>query len=296
MDGKRVIITGATSGIGRATALALGNLGANLLLLSRNRSAAESLFRRIAGMASAASAEFIEVDLSSLAQVRAAAGHVRTRWSSIDVLINNAGARFDSYARTAEGNERTFATNHLGHFLLTNLLLDRLVAAPAARVITVSSSAAAHATNDGRWQYDATDYDRKQAYAKSKLANLLFAFELARRMEGTPVISMAVDPGVVATRFARNNGLLPWLKHLFYHGRRRELLSAPQGADTLVHLASTPSLPPDANGGYFRCRQKIVACPAACDATSASHLWNLSASLCGLERSADRNLKDLPIN
>ena len=281
MDGRRVVITGATSGIGRATALALGRLGANLLLVSRNRPRGTKLARRIAG--SGVTAEFIEADLSSQVQVRAAANHIRERWSSIDVLINNAGGRFDKFGSTAEGYEQTFATNHLSHFLLTGMLLDRLIAAPAARIITVASSAAASAQNDGRWQFFAADYDRKQAYAKSKLASLLFAFELARRLRDTPVNSLALDPGEVLTRFALNNGIFPWLKHVVYHGLKRQLLLPSQAADALMYFASIVALPPISEGEFFRRRQSIRACPAACDLASASSLWNLSAILTGLD-------------
>ena len=287
MDGKHVVITGATSGIGRAAALALGRLGASLLLVSRNRAAGTALARRIAQSFPGVQAEFIEADLSSFAQVRAAANQIRERWPGIDLLINNAGARFDTHALTPEGCERTFATNHLGHFLLTGLLLDRLLAAPAARIITVASSAAAQANSDGQWQVAAAGFDRKQAYAKSKLANLLFAFELARRLQGTPVISLAVDPGIVATRFARNNGVLPWLKHLIYHGRKRELSTSAQGADTLVYLASLHSLPADASGTYFRQRREIRACPAAYDAVTAASLWKTSVNLVGFDPTSD---------
>lgn len=281
MDGKRVVITGATSGIGRATARTLGRLGANLLLISRNRATGTALARRLEKLSPGATAEFIEADLSSLAQVRGAANQIRARWSAIDVLINNAGARFDTYARTADNVERTFATNHLGHFLLTGLLLDRLVAAPDARIITVASSAAAQARADTPWQFEAANFERKQAYAKSKLASLLFAFELARRA-GTSVNSLAVDPGLVATRFARNNGLLSWLKHILYHGRKGELVGAAQGADTLVYLASVTALPSGAAGGLFHRRQKIHPCPAACDPVAAVDLWARSAALVGL--------------
>jgi NAD(P)-dependent dehydrogenase (short-subunit alcohol dehydrogenase family) len=282
MDGKRVVITGATSGIGRAAAFDLAGLGADVLLVSRKRAAGTALARRLASSFNVR-AEFIEADLSSLIQVRAAAKQIRQRWETIDVLINNAGARFDTYGTTLDGCERTFATNHLGHFLLTGLLLDRLIAAREARIITVSSSASEQAVSDGRWQYGASDFDRKQAYAKSKLANLLFAFELARRLRGNSVISLAVDPGVVATRFALNNGLLPWLKHLIYHGRRRELLRPSQGADTIVYLASTTRLPATAAGGYFRGRQQIRACAAAYDPDAAISLWKISATLAGFD-------------
>ena len=286
MDGKCVVITGATSGIGRATALALARLGARLLFVSRDRATGHALARRLT--TTTARCEFIEADLSSLVQVRTAAKQIRERCLTIDVLINNAGARFDTYASTPEGFERTFATNHLGHFLLTGLLLDRLAAAPSARIITVSSSAAAHARLDELWQFQAHDFDRKQAYAKSKLANLTFAFELARRLSGTAITSLAVDPGVVATRFARNNGLLAWFKHLIYHGRRRELISSGQGADTLIYLASAPSLPINAPGMYFRERQPIRACPTAYDAAAATQLWALSVALSGQDPALKR--------
>ena len=282
MDGKRVVITGATSGIGRATAQALGQLGANLLLVSRDRATGTALASHLR-KTSGASAEFIEADLSSFAQVRAAAKQIRERWSTLDILLNNAGARFDAYASTPDNCEQTFATNHLGHFLLTGLLLDCLTSAPSARIITVSSSAAAQAINDGLWQFGPGNFDRKQAYAKSKLANLLFAFELARRLAGTAVTSLAVDPGVVATRFARNNGLIPWFKHLLYHGRRGELLRPAQGADSLIYLATTTTLPPQAADHCFRLRQPIRACPAAYDTVAAAHLWNASIALTGLD-------------
>ena len=283
MNGIRVVITGATSGIGRATALTLGRLGADILLVSRNRVAGNSLVRQIAGFSTGARADFIETDLSSLAQVRSAASLIQQRWPAVDLLLNNAGARFDTYASTAEGFERTFATNHLGHFLLTGLLMDQLTAGRAARIITVSSGASAQAMNDGRWQYAAADFDRRQAYAKSKLANLLFAFELARRLAGTSIASLAVDPGIVATRFARNNGLIPWLKHLIYHGRKRELLTSAQGADTLIYLATETVLPPNASGSLFRQRQKIRACPAAYETDLAAGLWKMSAELTGFD-------------
>jgi NAD(P)-dependent dehydrogenase (short-subunit alcohol dehydrogenase family) len=283
MQGKRVVLTGATSGIGRSTALALGKLGASLILVSRNETEGAAMVARLSASSPASEFAFIAADLSSLAQVRAAVAEIIARWSGVDVLINNAGARFDRYEQTPEGHERTFATNHLGHFLLTGLLLDCLAQSPAARIINVASSAAAQAKNDGRWQYNAGDYDRRQAYAKSKLANLFFTRELARRVGGSGIQCFAVDPGVVATRFARNNGLLPWLKHLVSHGRKLELRSARAGADTIVHLATASPLPADANGECFRDRQPTVVCPASTDPAAASSLWEISVRLTGIE-------------
>ena len=283
MKGKRVVITGATSGIGRATALALGKLGASQILVSRNEAEGAALVARLSASSPSVEFEFVIADLSSLTQVRTAAAKITARWSQIDVLVNNAGARFDRHELTPEGNERTFATNHLGHFLLTGLLLDCLAASPVARIINVASVAAAQGRNDGLWQFDAAHYDRRQAYAKSKLANLLFTAGLARRLSGSGVQCLAVDPGVVATRFARNNGLLPWIKHLVAHGRKLELRSARAGADTIIHLATTHELPVDAAGKCFRDRQPTLVRPAANDPTAADTLWEISVRLTGVD-------------
>ncbi len=283
MQGKRVVITGATSGIGRAVALAFGKLGANLVLVSRNAKAGAILVQRLSAAAPASRFEFIPADLSSLGDVRAVVAKISGYWSYVDVLINNAGVRIDHYERTPEGYEKTFATNHLGHFLLTGLLLDRLAASTEPRIITVASSAAAQAKNDGFWQYDSASYDRRQAYAKSKLANLLFTRELARRLAGGNIRCLAVDPGIVATRFARNNGLLAWIKHLVSHARKFELKSARAGADTVIYLACIHRLPLDGSGQCYRDRQPTIICPAANDLTLAASLWRTSITLTGFD-------------
>ena len=160
---------------------------------------------------------------SSLAEVRRVADEIRRRAPAIDVLINNAGARFDTYEASAEGIERTFATNHLGHFDPTALLLDRLLAAHSARIITIGSGAHEAAPVSGEWIAHRGTYARKAVYARSKLANIVFAYELARRLAGTGVSSNAVDPGGVATNLGRNNGLLPWMRHLAYYALKRQL-------------------------------------------------------------------------
>jgi retinol dehydrogenase-12 len=282
MDGKRIVITGATSGIGRAAAFALTKLGANLILVSRNTTEGLALVKHLSVSAPTAGFEFITADLSSPEEVREAANKISVQWNCVDVLINNAGARFDHYESTPEGYERTFATNHLGHFRLTGLLLDRLAKSPDARIINVTSIAAAHAKSGSPWQFDAVHYDRRQAYAKSKLANLLFTRELAGRFVGR-LKCFAVDPGVVATRFARNNGLIAWLKHIISHARKRELRSARAGADTVVYLASNPHLAAEANGQCYRDRQPCVVCPSATDSESAAALWAVSVSLTGID-------------
>ena len=236
---KIFVITGATSGIGRAAALGLAQPDAALILVGRNSRRGSEVVERIKKTSPGARAQFIEADLSAQNDVRQLATAIRQKFNHVDVLINNAGARFDTYGATEEGFERTFATNHLGHFLLTSLLLEHLRAAPSARIITVSSAAHRAAKVDGIWSYQEHGYDRRQAYAKSKLANILFAFELARRLQGTRIVSNAVDPGVVSTNFARNNGLLAWAKHTVSHGLRGELVSAARAASTIVYLATS---------------------------------------------------------
>lgn len=226
-------------------------------------------------------AEFFRVDLSSQLAVRAVARTIIQAHPIVDVLVNNAGARHDTFADGPDGIERTFATNHLGHFLLTALLLDALAASPSGRVITVTSSAAAQARPDGKWALGASDFDRKQAYAKSKHANRLFALELAARLAGSPPQSIAFDPGIVATRFGRNNGLRAWLKHLVYHGLRRELVSAGKPAAALAGLACAAALPapPDA---VWRGPQPWHPTPFSYDRQEAAQLWRLSVDMTGL--------------
>jgi NAD(P)-dependent dehydrogenase (short-subunit alcohol dehydrogenase family) len=281
---KVYVITGATSGIGRATALGLAKADANLVLVGRNPRRGSEVAERIRKKAANASVWFIEADLSAQKDVRRLAKTIGQEYDHVDALINNAGARFDTYGETEDGLERTFATNHLGHFLLSCLLLEHLIEAPSARIITVSSESHRAAKTDGVWLYQKHKYDRRQAYAKSKLANILFASELARRLARTGVISNAVNPGGVATHFARNNGLLSWLKHLAAHGVRRELISPAKGADTIVCLADTFELAA-MSGRYFFQRRSVDPAPAALDRSLAAALWNLSLEWTELDKS-----------
>jgi NAD(P)-dependent dehydrogenase (short-subunit alcohol dehydrogenase family) len=239
LESKICVITGATSGIGKAVALALGSLKAELILVGRNEQAGADVVRRVHRRGGRTRVEFIRADLSVQNDVRNLATRIAGNYERVDVLINNAGARFEDYHETRDGIELTFATNHLGHFLLTNLLLERLIQAPAARVITVASGSHSGATAHGDWSSERVIYDYRQAYAKSKLANIMFAYELAERLRNTRATSNAVDPGGVASNFARNNGSLSWLRHLVAHALRRELASPRKGAETLVYLSTS---------------------------------------------------------
>ena len=284
---KICVVTGATSGIGRAAARALAELNATLILTGRHERAGRNIVRRLQRRWPRGSVEFIRTDLSRQADVRGLAAYVNGTYDRVDVLLNNAGARFDEYRETSDGIELTFATNHLGHFLLTSLLLDRLKQAPGARVVTVASSAHFGASADGGWSLERHRYDRRLAYAKSKLANIMFAYELARRLRNTRVTSNAVDPGLVATNFARNNGLVPWLRHLVAHALRRELVSPKKGAETLVYCAASPDVA-GVTGKYFRDNQHAESSSASHDREEAQRLWRLSAKLTGVNEPLER--------
>lgn len=280
---RTFVITGATSGIGRAAAQGLAATGANLILVGRRQPAGAKLAAALQRCRGAGRIDFLRADLSDQEQVRGLASAISAEYDRVDVLINNAGARFNHFQRSRDGIELTFATNHLSHFLLTHLLLGHLRNAQNARVITVGSGAHSGAGAEEPWCLGPDNYDRKLAYSKSKLANIMFAFELARRLKGTGMASNAVDPGGVATNLGRNNGLLCWLRHLVYYASRGELLTPRKGAETLVFLATSSSV----NGiteSYFR--QKCVVEPSAParDVEAAGRLWLRSLDLTHLTK------------
>lgn len=282
--GRVCLITGATSGIGRAAAFALAGHASCLLLVGRNANAGRQVGALLQRKYPRLDVRFLRGDISSLAGVRQLAKAVQSETTQLDVLINNAGARFDAFSQTPEGIEATFATNHLGHFLLTAWLTDQLLRSNAARIINVSSSAHAAATRPASWLLTAANYDRRQAYARSKLANVLFTYELSRRLAGCAVTSNAVHPGMVFSGFARNNGWVSWLKHLVSHGLRRELISTKHGADIIAYLATSPEVT-GVTGKYFFKRRAISSSPLSHDESLAQELWSASVRLCGLDSS-----------
>jgi NAD(P)-dependent dehydrogenase (short-subunit alcohol dehydrogenase family) len=261
-------------------------MGAGLVLIGRDGQAGEAVVGRLRRNTTAETAEFVAADLSSLADVRRLAVELRCRHQTIDVLLNNAGARFSEYGSSRDGFERTFATNHLGHFLLTALLLDRLLASADGRVVTVASSA--HAASVGaEWLATRSTYDRKSAYAVSKLANIMFAYELARRLQGTTVTSNAVDPGGVASNLGRNNGLVAWLRHLVYYAAHGTLKTPRRAARLLTRIASAEELR-DTSGRYFDEQGQIQSAAISYDRNRAAELWDLSVKLTGLDCSVER--------
>ena len=283
MTGKTVLITGATAGIGRVTARQLAAAGARVIVIARNREKAEETRSWITAQTGNAAVELIISDLSVRSQVRDAAREAGSRTGGIDVLVNNVGAVFDRRAESSDGIEMTFALNHLAPFLLTNLLLDALKQRPGARVVTVSSDA----HKGARMDFD--DLEGKQryrgwtAYGQSKLANLLFTFELARRLAGTGITANALHPGFVASNFGKNSR--PLLRVGISVAQRLGGISVEQGARTSVYLASSDEVS-GVTGKYFvKCREH-ASDPASLDPGSMKRLWEISARMTGLSATA----------
>lgn len=281
---KVIVITGATSGIGRAAALSLSRCGASLVLVGRNARKGEELVRMIRSDSPDSAAKFFQADISNLAEVRTLVLRVNNCHDRIDVLINNAGARFTQFEETSEGLERTFATNHLGHFLLTALFLERLMRAHAARIITVGSGAHFGVHGDPIWILTRETYERKLAYGTSKLANIIFAYELARRLSGTTITSNAVDPGGVATNLGRNNGVVAWLRHLTYYAWKGQLITPREAAEHIAYVVLAKELT-GVTGLYFHECKPVMTSTTSQDLATARDLWSLSVKVTGIDAS-----------
>jgi retinol dehydrogenase-14 len=275
MSGRTVLVTGATGGIGRATALGLSRMGAHLAVTGRDRGRTESAAREIRAASGGQVAVFV-ADLSSQAEVRRLANEVLERLSRIDVLVNNVGGYWNTRHATAEGLERTFALNHLAAFLLTNLLLDRLKASAPARVVTVASNAHGQGSIDFEDLQCERSYSGARAYNQSKLANVLFTYELAKRLPATGVTANALHPGVVRTSFgAEDPGVTQRLLVPFM----RPFMKAPaRGASTSMHLASAPHLE-QVTGRYFANSNPKRSSKRSYDEAAAARLWQVSADL-----------------
>jgi len=278
MRGKTVLITGATSGIGKATALSLAAMGAHLAITGRDPERTKRTAQEIRAAGGGAVQVFL-AELSAQADVRRLADEVGQQLPRIDVLINNAGGCWNTRHTTPDGLERTFAVNHLAPFLLTHLLLNQLKRTGSARVITISSNAQAL----GRINFDdlqgARAYSGARAYNQSKLANVLFTYELARRLADTTVTANTLHPGVVSTSFgAEDPGRL---QRVLVPILRPFMKTPAQGAATSVHLASAPELT-QTTGRYFANLRATRSSERSYDQAAAARLWQVSADLVGL--------------
>ena len=277
MKGKTVVATGATSGIGEAAALALAGMGARMVLVARDEARGRATMLKIEAKAPGLGHRLHLADLSRMSETRRVGAAIAASEKRVDVLINNAGALFSRRQVTPEGLERTFALNHMAYFVLTESLRDKLIASAPARIISTSSTAHEGAALDFSDLQSASGYRGLKAYGRSKLANILFTRELARRLAGTGVTANCLHPGVVATRFGVSSGgvvglAIPFLRPFF--------LSPEKGADTIVHLASAPEVE-SATGGYFVKRRLTEPSRAARDDVAAKRLWEASDALAG---------------
>jgi retinol dehydrogenase 14 len=275
MTGRTVLVTGGTGGIGRATALGLARLGANIAITGRDAARAEHTAREIRSQTGVQVDVFL-ADLSAQTEVRRLATEALRRLPRIDVLVNNVGGYWNTRHLTVDGLERTFAVNHLAPFLLTDLLLPRLQSGDNARVVTVAS----HAHAQGRIDFDdlqgERSYSGARAYNQSKLANVLFTYELARRMDCSTVTANAVHPGIVSTSFGVDDPgrtqrlLVPFLRPF--------MKGAGRGAATSIHVASARQLK-DVTGRYFTNSRPRTSSPRSHDPGTAARLWHASSDL-----------------
>jgi NAD(P)-dependent dehydrogenase (short-subunit alcohol dehydrogenase family) len=287
MVGKNALVTGANSGLGFASARALAELGATVIMVCRNERRGGTARDEIAKVARGAPPVLLVADLSSQAAIRRLAREVHTRFDRLDVLMNNAGAIFARRELTVDGIEKTFAVNHLAPFLLTDLLLDLLRAAPAGRVVAVVADPLIPTLDFDNLQGEKT-YNFLAAYFRSKLANILFTYELARRLAGTNVTTNCASPGPSVTDFGGNLRGMPALVHLILAPLKRIPFffhSAEKAAQTQIHLASSPDVARLSGRYFFRGREKPTKAVTH-DRQSAARLWEISEQLCA--RSARR--------
>jgi NAD(P)-dependent dehydrogenase (short-subunit alcohol dehydrogenase family) len=285
MAGKTVLITGASGGIGRATAVGLATMGAHLAITGRDRGRTAGAADEIRA-AGGGQVDVFVADLSDQGEVRRLAGEVLQRLSRIDVLINNVGGYWNTRHVTADGLEYTLALNHLAAFLLTQLLLDRLTQSTPARVVTVSSNVQAQ----GRIDFDdiqgMRSYSGARAYNQSKLANVLFTYELARRLPAESVTANALQPGVVSTSFGAEDPAT--VQRVFIPFLRPLMKTPAQGAAMSIQLASAPDLD-HVTGRYFANGKPKKSSPRSYDEAAAMRLWQVSADLVGLSADNPRD-------
>jgi retinol dehydrogenase 14 len=279
MAGKTVLVTGASAGIGKATALALAVMGAHVAVTGRDRGRTEAAADEVRS-AGGGQVDVFVADLTSQSEVRRLADEVLRSLSHIDVLVNNVGGYWATRHVTADGLERTFALNHLAPFLLTNLLLHRLKDSAPARVVTVSSNAQAMGRVDFDNLQGERTYSGSRAYNQSKLANVVFTYELARSLQASAVTANTAHPGVVSTSFgAEDPGRL---QRLFVPFMRPFMKTPVQGAATSVYLASAPDLE-QVTGRYFVNSKPKSSSRRSYDEAVAARLWAVSADLVGLD-------------
>jgi retinol dehydrogenase 12 len=279
MKGKVVVITGATSGIGEIAAQRLAGMGARIVLVARDAARGQRTLTRLPGIGSGVPHSIYYGDLSRISESKRVAAEIAAVEPRIDVLINNAGALFGTRQLTVDNLEQTFATNHMAYFVLTLGLKANLLAAAPARVVSTASDAHKGYTLDFEDLQSAKGYSAIRAYGRSKLCNILFTRELARRWSGTGVTANCLHPGFVATRFGDGSGgflsSVVRIAKIF-------AITPEKGAETIVYLASSPDVDAISGEYFYKCRPAIPTAGGR-DDTAANRLWNESAKLAGVE-------------
>ena len=276
LEGKTAVVTGATSGIGFEASVKLAALGAHVVLVGRNRSRGAAALAALKERAGSGTAALLFCDFSSLKQTRGLAADIIKSCRGVQVLVNNAGGVNLARELTEDGIERTFGVNHLAPFLLTTLLLDLLTKSGPARVVTVSS--AAHRMGDmpfDNLQFEKNGYGIMRAYSRSKLANVLFSAELARRLSGTTVTANCLHPGAVATNIWSH---APWYTQPVLSLAKLFMDSAEKGGSRIAYLAASPEVEGQ-SGGYYEKNHKVFPSSLAQDGELARRLWEVSAGL-----------------
>jgi NAD(P)-dependent dehydrogenase (short-subunit alcohol dehydrogenase family) len=274
-----ILITGANSGIGKEAAVALARMGAITVITARDAAKGQAALDEIKQRSGSDTVEVMALDLADFVSIRAFSAQFHERFDRLDVLINNAGAILTDRQVTAQGFEATFGVNHLGHFLLTDLLLDRLESSAPSRVVNVASLAHryAHSGLDFSDLQSERGYQSMNVYGKSKLANVMFTTELARRLAGTGVTANCLHPGAVATGFGNADDTTGWERFTMMLGRPF-FISAERGARTIVYLAAAPEVA-DKTGGYYVRSELHTASKAGRDDQAAKRLWEASEAM-----------------
>ncbi|MFH5832737.1 SDR family oxidoreductase [Halalkalibaculum sp. DA384] len=281
LDNKVCLITGANSGIGKATAIELAERGAYIVMLCRNEKKAEQAREEIINKTGQTGIEILLADLAVQHDIRNAAQAFLDTFDQLDLLVNNAGIIASGRQETVDGIEKTLAVNHLAPFLLTHLLMDALKAAPSARVINVSSEAhrtAAHAFDLNNLQLK-EGFSPMKAYGVSKLCNIMFTHELAKRTSGTRVTTNALHPGVVRSRLTSEAS---WFMYLLFAIGRPFMKSPQKGAETTVYLATSPEVE-NTSGKYFKNKKETQPADIAYNDELTEKLWEISCQLTGIE-------------
>jgi NAD(P)-dependent dehydrogenase (short-subunit alcohol dehydrogenase family) len=280
MKGKVCLVTGGTSGIGYITARELAKFGAKMVITARNQEKAKRTVEMLRAESGNREIYALIADFASQTQVRDLAAEYKRKYDRLDVMINNAGAIYFRRLLSQDGIEMTFAVNHLAPFLLTNLLMDMVAASAPARIVNIASNAHEGKVINFNDLEGQKNYNFMIAYGQSKLANIMFTYELDRRLAGGGVTVNAVHPGYVGTNMGANNG---WLVRLFLPINRLFAIDVDQGAETVIYLASSPGML-GISGKYYFQNKAVASSPYSHDENAARRLWEVSAKMAGLNR------------